>query len=415
MPPSRAWLSQAVAVALCAASLARVELRAIDLPSNPDILPSANDGAYERQLAGFRVQLDLARRFRQEGRFADASTNLVSLLQSSAPDDLKRDALLELGFTTEAAGDLARAQQILTQYTRRYADDPSVPDVLLRQGLLYRKAGANSMALSKFYAVLTAALRLKADRLSHYQQLVLQAQTQIAETYYLQGQFGSAAEYFDRLLKLDSPALNEEQILYKLIRSLDFTKRDSEVLGHGQDFISKYPQSAEYAEVQFVIAGALKRLGRNDEAAQHVFAMLQRQQAKAADHLADWAYWQKRAGNEIANQMYEEGDYANALAIYSRLAELDDTPAWQWPVLYQVGLVYERLAQPAKASEVYSRIASGAPQNTSTNRLAPGLQTVVDMARWRKDYLAWQTRAEHANAQLRLPSADAPASNRERE
>jgi tetratricopeptide (TPR) repeat protein len=361
----------------------------------------------EATLAGYRTQLEVARLSRHEQRFTDASSSLVSLLQSGAPEELKREGLLELALTTEDAGDLPRAQQILTQFTHRYADDPGVPEILLRQGLLYRKTGANSMALTKFYAVLTAALRLKADQLEHYQRLVLQAQTEIADTYYLQGQFGSAAEFFSRLLKLQSPALNRQRILYKLLRSQDFEKRDPEVISNGEAFLAQFPQAVERVEVQYLMAGALKRLGRNNEAAQHVFQLLQATQKNAAAQPSDWVYWQKRAGNDIANRMYEEGDYANALAIYSRLAQLDAAPAWKWQVRYQMGLIYERLAQSDKAYEAYDQILTAAKEHSTTDGLAPGLQMVMDMARWRKDFLAWQTRAEQANGQLRIQPAQA--------
>ena len=45
------------------------------------------------------------------------------------------------------------------------------------------------MALAKFYAVMTGSLKLKFGSLEYYQRLVLQAQTEIADTYYLQGKY----------------------------------------------------------------------------------------------------------------------------------------------------------------------------------------------------------------------------------
>src|ERR1051326_8274142 len=99
--------------------------------------------------------------------------------------------------------------------------------------------------------------------------------------------------------------------------------------------------------------------------------------------------------------MYQEGDFLNALAIYSRLAELNETPGWRLPVWYQIGLVYEHLAQPQKASEFYGRILTS-PADPATIQPNPCVQVVLDMAKWRKDYLAWQTRSEQVSSELHL-------------
>ena len=92
-----------------------------------------------------------------------------------------------------------------------------------------------------------------------------------------------------------------------------------------------------------------------------VLLLLQSQQDNAAKIPRLWVYWQRRAGNEIANQLYKEADYLNALQIYQSLAELDNSPAWQPPVWYQVGLVYEQLQQWQKATDTYQP-ASGPPR-----------------------------------------------------
>jgi hypothetical protein len=58
----------------------------------------------------------------------------------------------------------------------------------------------NVMALSKFYAVLSTVLRLpKPDRLDHYQRLAVQAQAEIAETYFIFKAYVEAADFLGRL------------------------------------------------------------------------------------------------------------------------------------------------------------------------------------------------------------------------
>jgi tetratricopeptide (TPR) repeat protein len=168
--------------------------------------------------------------------------------------------------------------------------------------------------------VMTTSLRLKLDRLDYYQRLVLQAQTEIADTYYLQGKFGEAAEFLGRLLKLDNPQLNKSQIIYKMIRSLSSMNRHTDVVAQAEFFITNYPATPEIAEVRFLLADSLKKQGRTREATQQVLVLLESQQTTATNRPGNWIYWQQRTGNEIANQLYKEGDYLNALDIYKNLA-----------------------------------------------------------------------------------------------
>ena len=67
-----------------------------------------------------------------------------------------------------------RAQQIFAQYIQTYPDDPSLPEVLLRQGQIYRQMGVNNLAISKFYAVMSTSLKLKLDNMEYYRKIVLQ-------------------------------------------------------------------------------------------------------------------------------------------------------------------------------------------------------------------------------------------------
>ena len=112
-----------------------------------------------------------------EKNYAAAESSFVQIMKADAPVAMQRTVLLELALTMQESLQLARAQQIYAQYLERFPDEPSVAEIYLRQGLLYRQMGAPTMALSKFYAVMTTAMRLKLDRLDYYQRLVLQAQT----------------------------------------------------------------------------------------------------------------------------------------------------------------------------------------------------------------------------------------------
>ena len=375
-----------------------------ELIASSNLIAAARPDKKAERLRNYQVRLELARRQRLERDTGQAVGHLVELLETDAPDEIKKTALLELALAAQQDNELPRAQQVFNQYLKTYSKDSSVPEVLLRQGLLYRQMGAPTMALSKFYAVMSTAMALKLDNLEPYQRLVVQAQTEIAETFFLQAKYEEAADFFKRLLKLDSPALNKPQIQFKLMQSLDWIGQHNEAAALAEDFLKRYPNSADEAPVRFLFATSLTQLGRKNDALQQVIRLLQGQQSAAKTSPETWSYWQQRAGNEIANQLYNEGDDLHALEIYLDLAQLRDSLAWQVPVWYQIGLTFERLQQPARATEQYLRILGRESEITSNS--SSGLKAVLDMAKWRKDFLNWQSQAEHTSQTFAVNRAE---------
>jgi tetratricopeptide (TPR) repeat protein len=243
--------------------------------------------------------------------------------------------------------------------------------------------------------------------LEHYQRLVCQAKVEIGDTHYMQAKYEEAAECYQRMIKDEFPWLNKGAIHYKWIRCLANLNRHADVVAQARFFLDRFPETAEQPEVRFLLANAHKQLGHIPEALQQVLLLLQSQTRQAAQNPENWVYWQQRAGNEIANQLYKEGDYLNALNIYLSLVQLDASPAWQLPVGYQIGMVYEHLNQPQKAIQVYLQLLSY-EKELGTNA-SPGLRAVLDMAKWRQEFLSWQIQAEQSNHDYRLvpPSASA--------
>jgi tetratricopeptide (TPR) repeat protein len=363
--------------------------------------------ARSAELNNFKKMLEIAQRQRAAKLHEQATASFAAVLSSAAPDEFKSAAMLELALIAQEQSQFSRALQILSQYLTRWPQDPNGPEVLLRQGLIYRQLGIHSMALGKFYATMTTALVLKDGNFDFYRKLVLQAQAEIAETLALQNKHKEAAEAFARLLKEESPTLNRTRVQYRYLHSLAAQGKQAEAVGQAQDFLAQHAGAAEEAEVRFLLATGLKKLGRNSEALQEVLRLLQSQQGQAREHPEILAYWQQRTGNEIANQLYQEGDFLRALDIYESLLLLSPLPAWQCPVRYQIGLAYERLDQPGKAAESYAAILAQEP-SLGTNA-APSLRALVDMARWRQNFLHWQVKTELAHRELRPAALGAPA------
>jgi tetratricopeptide (TPR) repeat protein len=358
---------------------------------------------------GFVQKLETGRYLRKIRKTKDAKPILVALLDKDTPVAIQKSALLELAAVAHDEDDLPRTQDIYAQFLGRWPDEPRVPEVLLRQGQVFREMGIHDLALAKFYAVMTSALTLKNDRLDYYEHLVLEAQMEIAETHYELGKYADAAQYFSRLFKQDNAEIDKHQVLYKLIRCYGNTTNYDEAVAYAHDYLAHYPDTPEVPEVRFDLASALKELGRDNESLQQVLTLLREQSAQATSHPESWAYWQQRTGNLIANQFFREGDYPRALDIYTSLAQLDPSPQWQLPVWYQMGMTYERLWQPQKATDIYNRIISR--ESELDTNAPPSLKSIVDMARWRVSFIQWQSKAEADNYSLRDTNMIATANN----
>jgi len=350
-----------------------------------------------------RSTLEDARHLRLMRQTATAEPILQSLLAAGNPEAIQQSALLELALVAQDQNNLIRAEQIYAQFVGRWTGDKRVPEVYLAQGRLFRQMGLNSLAFAKFYSVMTAALAVKNDQLDYYQKLVLDAQMEIAETHYQSGRFTEAADFYARLLKQSNPALNRAEIQFRLIRSLQATGNNTETAAQAVDFLARFPDSPNQPEARFCLALALKDLGRNAESLQQVLALLKEQKIQSKGHPEVWAYWQQRTGNEIANQLYRDGDYPKALDVYLNLEQLDRSAAWQLPLKYQIGMTYERLLQPQMATQTYSNILSR--QTDLGTNASPGLKAIVDMAQWRIKFIEWQSHADNINRALMLTNA----------
>ena len=348
----------------------------------------------------FQVILEAARRQRQDKDLRQAELTLIQLLEGRAPEEIKRPALLELALVMQEQKAYAKAQRLYSEYVRRFPKDGAVPEVLLRQAYLYRDMGVPELALAKFFAVMSACLNLQVEEIEYYKKMVLRSQVEIAETYYKQGKFVEAAEYLNKVLKLEGAEVNRADVLYKLVRCSWNTGEHNRAIANARLLLELYPDTPDTPETRFLLADSLKKLGQDKEAVQEILVLLQRQQAQSKTDPQQWLYWQQRAGNDIANQFYKQGDFLKALQVYQRLAEINEAAAWQLPVWYQIGLVFENLKQSPKASEMYDLILERLKAEPEEIRSDATIKTIAEMAAWRKNFLAWEEKAQAANKQL---------------
>ena len=63
------------------------------------------------------------------------------------------------------------------------------------------------------------------------------------------------------------------------------------------------------------------------------------------------------------------------------------------PVWYQTALVYEQLQQYPKATALYEKIVERQKELTELTS-TPTLASLIDMAKWRKEYIGWMEKAK---------------------
>ncbi len=321
----------------------------------------------------------------------------TQIMRLGAPTSRKRDAMLRMGKELdEKQKQYAKAIVVYEQFIQNFPNDPEAPETLLRLGRLYRSIGANASALNKFYSVLYSSLQLKNG--DEYTGASLRAKMEIAHTHFAAGEYQKAGDLYSKvkLLKM-SPEESSElafRLAYIAYLAGDYPKSVTEA----QLFLDTFPASPLAPEAQYLFIQSLKKLNRNTEATKETLELLQAGQKYGKKKPAVWAYWQRKTGNEIANELYGSGDYYGAAQIYQKLAELNDAPDWRGPAIYQFGLCCERLRHFDRAREAYRYIIDKIPAtpktSTGTGIVGENVSTVREMAEWRFEHLNWLEKTE---------------------
>ena len=152
-----------------------------------------------------------------------------------------------------------------------------------------------------------------------------------------------------------------------------------------RDYLEQWPDDENVPEARYLLAVDLHALRRTQEALAVTLDLLRAEKSRVATDPKRWAYWQRRTGNQLANEFFQNGDPLNAHTLYTALAALSDEPSWQLPVSYQLALCYERLGMTDRAASTYERIAAAIDPAQ-----LPNLAELGRMASWRRSHLDWR-------------------------
>lgn len=304
------------------------------------------------------------------------------------------DALLGLARMYRKQAIFTKASAVYEKFLKLYPDDPRVPDALLELGRCQRALGAHKNAINRFYNVINSTLKLPPESYEHYQLLAKTAQFEIAETHFETGNFVEAAKFFDRLRLLDLAPEDRARAHFKSACALLNAGDPEKAATKLAQFVEQWPRDVNVPEARYLLALTLRQLGRTEEALTITLALLRTEQSNAAEDPKGWAYWQRRTGNQLANDFFQSGDTLSAVTIYEGLSRLSDSNAWRLPIIYQIGLCYERLRQADRATQAYQDIINTVAHPTGKEPIGSELTELAKMAEWRIGQLEWSGRTD---------------------
>lgn len=359
-----------------------------------------HDEASKRTAESVRHEIasyaQLAKKAGDEGKWPLAEHYIGLCVNLPAPDAEKKSALREIGETYERGKGISKAIAIYEKMIELYPNEADTPELIFKVGILYRQCGVYQRAIARFYSVLNSALKVNERDFQSGRALTLRAQIEIADTYFLAGDYAQAAKFCNLLNRLDLQPDVKAGVKFKAAHCQYLLGDFASAVDLTEKFLAEFPQHASAPECRYILASALRGEGRTKEAFDAVLALLREEKARQYGPAGQWVYWQKKTGNDFANTYYQQGDFRNALAIYQTLAQLSDDPEWQWPVIYQMGLCFERLQLAGRAAEAYKFIIdeSQKPQRSAKAKPPESAADLVQMARWRGEQIAWRHTTE---------------------
>ena len=330
--------------------------------------------------------LKLGANLSERADYSSAEIAFRQVLNSPGATDAEhKTALLALAHMHRRQGALTKAAAIYERYLKEYPGDERTPDALLSLGRTLRDLGTPKLAIARFYNVINSTMKLPGDGFEHYQVLARTAQFEIAETHFLSGNFTEAGKFFARLSLLDLAPIDRARAQFKSGYALRLQGDVEGAVRTLRSFLEQWPQDENVPEARYLLAISLRELNRTQEAFAATLDLLRTEKSRIEADPKRWAYWQRRTGNQLANDFFETGDTLNARAIYASLLELSAEPAWRLPLTYQLGLCYERLGVTDKARASYKAVIDAAGPTPPDD-----FRELVTMATWRIEHIEWR-------------------------
>ncbi|MES2697075.1 MAG: tetratricopeptide repeat protein [Verrucomicrobiota bacterium] len=348
--------------------------------------PASTPAAPKRARDEIQGLLNLGVSLTERGDYEAAEIAYRQVLNAQKVGDLElKSALLGLAHMHRRQGALTKAVAIYERFLKDYPGDDRTPDALLDLGRTLRGLGVHKSALARFYNVINSTLKLPGEGLDRYQVLAKTAQFEIAETYFQAGEYADANKFYTRLRLLDLAPADRARAHFKAGYSVRLQGDLEGAVSTLRAYIEQWPADENIPEARYLLAITLREMNRPQEAFAATLDLLRTEKSRIESDPKRWAYWQRRTGNQLANDFFETGDTMNARAIYAGLLELSPEQVWRLPISYQLALCHERLGALDQARKIYQKIVEDlgpTPQADYTE--------LATMSKWRIEHLEWR-------------------------
>jgi len=326
----------------------------------------------------------------EQGDYVSSELAFRQVLAEKATPEQDHSALMGLARTYRKKTEFTKAAAVYETLIKQSPDDPLLPVVYLELGRTLRALGAYKPAIARFYSVINSTLKLPENNPDNYRQLARTAQFEIAETYFQSGDYEQANRFFSRLKLLDLAPEDRARAHFKSVYALTLAGDHEKAVTGFRSFLDQNPNDENVPEARYLLATSLRQLGRFNESLAVALELLRAEKKYVQSDPKRWTYWQRKTGNQLANQFYEQGDFGSALVIYQNLANISPEPAWRLPVVYQIGLCSERLRLFDRARECYQTIVDNTKPTAGDGTRRQDLVDLFEMADWRLKHLAWE-------------------------
>jgi tetratricopeptide (TPR) repeat protein len=344
----------------------------------------------------------------EKGDYGSSEIAFRQVLTERATVEQDREALLGLARTYRKRGDFTKAAAVYERIIKDFPSDPSLPVIYLELGRTFRALSAPKQAIARFYSVINSTLKLPDAGPDEYRQLARTAQFEIAETYFQTGDYEQANRFFSRLKLLDLAPEDRARAHFKSAYALVLANDHEKAANALRSYLAQNPDDENVPEARYLLAVSLRHLGQFNESLGVALELLRAEQSRTQKDPKRWVYWQRKTGNQLANEFYERGDFGSALLIYQSLAQLSPEPSWKLPVTYQIGLCHERLQMYERARECYQTIVDNSSAPATDGNARTALADLADMAAWRLNQLSWIQSTEKQLTQI-FPAEQYPS------
>ena len=332
-------------------------------------------------------QIQIARRGMN---LEEAESMYFDLLTRLSKSDNKRIIILEMVDFYRENDSRIKLSYLMDNYLQLYPQDDNAPHMYYELGLIYREMGDYDKAQKNFYNVLHAAMSINPQEIDEYRKLSLQAEREIAETYFEMGDYKNALKFYARLNALDLGRRLRREVRFKIAYANYLQQDYAAVISMLQRELTEFPEERLYPQGYYILANSLSKMGRYDESMAQVIALLKSVSAQRDFSEKEWLYWKERTGTQMANSFFEKGDYMSALKIYQTMAPISDEAAWRLPIVYQLGLCFEKLHINSKAWEAFVYVTDYKKPENDLEEENSTLVFLRESAAWRLKHIKWK-------------------------